>query len=102
MTIVERLLIELLKSAISEKQIDITAYETLSSEKWREAYKLAAQHGLSGVTFTAIENLPKGYLADLDLLMDWMWQKDYVVSKNEQYHRDVCAFLATLRQNGHP
>ena len=100
MTIVERLLIELLKSAISGKQIDFLAYENLSLEKWREAYKLAAQHGLSGVTFTAIENLPKGYLADVDLLMDWMWQKDYVVSKNEQYHRDVCAFLSTLRQNG--
>ena len=72
MTIVERLLIELLKSAISGKQIDFLAYENLSLEKWREAYKLAARHGLSGVTFTAIENLPKGYLADVDLLMDWI------------------------------
>ena len=100
MTIVEHLLIELLKSAISEKQIDFQTYGHFSSEKWREVYKLAAKHALSGVTFSAIENLPKGYLADVDLLMDWMWQKDYIVSKNEQYHRDVCDLLSTLRQNG--
>ena len=61
---------------------------------------MAAQHALSGVTFSAIENLPEGCLSDVDLLMDWMWQKDYVVSKNEQYHRDVCALLSTFRQNG--
>ena len=73
MTIVEHLLIELLKSAISKKQIDFQTYGNIPSEQWREVYKLAAQHGLSGVTFTAIEKLPEGCLADVDLLMDWMW-----------------------------
>ena len=99
MTIVEQLLVELLKSSISEKKIDFQIYGNIPSKQWREVYKLAAQHGLLGVTFTAIENLPKGVLTDVDLLMDWMWQKDHIVSKNEQYHRDVCAFLSTLRQN---
>ena len=100
MTIVERLFIELLKSGVSGKQVDIQSYRNISLGQWREVYKLAAQHGLSGVTFTAIEHLPEGGIFDVDLLMDWMWQKDYVVSKNEQYHRDVCDLLSTFRQKG--
>ena len=100
MTVIESFLIELLKNAIPEKKIELRDYACVTSEQWREVYKLAAKHGLLGVAFSAVERIPKGYLSDVNLLMDWMWQMEHIVKKNVQYHTSVCDILSTLKQNG--
>lgn len=55
----------------------------LTDAEWGEMYAEAEKQSLVGICFAGIEHLPKSQQPDLDLLMEWLGQTEYIKSQNE-------------------
>lgn len=52
-------------------------------EDWCEVIKMAEKQSLLGICFAGIERLPKDLVPDMDTLMDWLGQAEYIKSQNK-------------------
>jgi len=57
---------------------------TPSDAEWNAIYQFAEEQAIVGVMFGGIERLPKHQLPNMDLLMDWLGQAEYIKTQNDQ------------------
>ena len=72
----------------------------MSDADWMQVYRLAKTQDLIGIVYSAIERLPKNQLPQMDLLMSWFGQVEYIQIMNEKYRKTAHELLDTLHLNG--
>lgn len=82
----EKLLLELVAVAMGNRD-SLTVVPTQA--EWSDIYGLAEAQGLVGIVFSAIEKLPKSALPEMDLLMDWLGQTEYMKTNYEVYQHTI-------------
>lgn len=75
--------------------------KTPSPKEWQKIYQFAKEQALVGVLFGGIGRLPKNQLPDMDLLMDWLGQAEYLKSGREQIHADLKEVDEVFRKAGY-
>lgn len=73
---------------------------TPNIEDWQRIYGFAEKQSLVGVLFGAIEKFPKEQLPQMDLLMDWLGQAEYIKSQNQTVNENACRISAIFEDNG--
>lgn len=71
-----------------------------SDIEWNEIYKLAKQHTLLGVLFSAIEKLPKEQRPPRPLLLQWFGITETIKAKNKQVNTDAVKICEEVRRDG--
>jgi len=71
-----------------------------TSVNWQEVMALAERQGVLGVAFDGIQKLPKDQLPDIDTLMDWLGQTEYMRTVYEQYEDTICCLSRSLSEAG--
>ena len=65
------LLLDLLRSALSNEAPDSSLFLNLGKEAWQEVYNKLCGHGLAPITFEVITKLPKECTPPRDILLPW-------------------------------
>lgn len=56
----------------------------LSAEEWEALMEMSAKQGVSGVTFSGVEKLPKEQMPPLEVIMDWVAVVSYTENENRR------------------
>lgn len=67
---------------------------------WKEILSLSELQGVASVAFDGVQKLPKDSLPDLDTLMDWLGQVEYMSSVYEYYKESIGKLGTFLSQAG--
>jgi len=92
-----RQLLALIRLAISGKSESVLE---VCKIEWRNIYALAEKQSVLGIVFAGIERLPKERLPQMDLLMDWLGQAEYLKMRNEQANSACIGIRKLFAENG--
>lgn len=71
-----------------------------SAKEWNDLYAFAERQSLVGVLFGAIEKLQKEQHPDMDLLMDWLGQAEYIKCQNEIINHRCLEVISFFQEYG--
>lgn len=91
------LFFEILRVALGQQQ-GLSVVPT--AEQWRELYRMAVKQTLVGVTFAAIERLPKEQRPPKELMMQWLVMKERIVKMNQLLNKRAVETARYFRTEG--
>lgn len=71
-----------------------------TDKEWAELFQFAEEHSVIGLMFAGVERLPKPQLPDMDLLMDWLGQTEYLKSQKDVHDEVICEFAQLMEREG--
>lgn len=90
-----RLLLDILRSVVTDAPIEYSRFHSLSPTDWKELYGMAKRQGLTAVVLEQIKPLPKEVAPPRDLALKWLSHAISLEKQaKEKYER--CAELAQL------
>lgn len=81
----DKALLKLLRMAMGNEKDDSLPFDVF----WDEILLLAEQQGVLGLTFDAVQKLPKEFLPDASTLMNWFGRVEYMRMKYKSYRSSV-------------
>ncbi|MBQ5844373.1 MAG: nucleotidyltransferase family protein [Alistipes sp.] len=74
----EERLFALLRSALFDKEINISLFEDITNEDWLEIYNTALDQGVLAFTYDAIKQVPSTMHPDIELKIQWAYNVDHI------------------------
>lgn len=95
--LVQRQLFALIRLACG---LPIDACLNVCKIDWQALYQEAEKQSLVGICWSGIERLPKDRLPDMDMLMEWLGQAEYIKTRNAEINKRAVELQSRVKSQG--
>lgn len=96
----DNLLLTILRATISRDLMEMEALLPLEASVWNEVIEKAAMHGVSGLVFSVVEQLPKPLMPSREQLLRLFWVSERRKQNYKHQYRTASHFASALKAKG--
>ncbi len=82
----ENLFFDLLRSAVWQKEIDLTLFDNVTEQDWTEIIGLSIRQGVHALVFESVQKLPQELRPPRHLWLKWAVNVDVIEKRYDRYH----------------
>lgn len=94
----EELLLALLAATINHDTSRCCALLPVETDCWKKVLNLAAMHGVTGLVFSTVEQLPKAYQPTKTLLLKLFGHTEFIKARYERQFETAAKFATKLKE----